>query len=255
MAPIDFTYAVIPGKNPLAIHHLGPPLSAGPLPTLLYFALSGEESLQLDPYHQPALYAAEKGWRVLSFTLPGHGPGYQNTEAMRVWAEEVAKGRDFLTPFLDQVLQNTQFLIETGVLDPKHLAVAGLSRGAFIAFHLAARHPSLTTILGFAPLLELNQLKEFQSVLEDPLLQTWDLQQQLPALVDKRVRFSMGNRDLRVGTRACFEFGQKLVEANFKAGHRSPPIEWALTPSIGAQGHGTSPASFRAGIDWIIETH
>ena len=245
-------YQTLQGENPLAIHLLGPPLEIGPLPTLIYFALSGEESLQTDPYNQPVLYATQRGFRVVSFTLPGHGPGCKNTEAMALWAEEFAEGRDPLAPFLAQVQQNLDFLHRKNAIVP--LAAAGLSRGGFIALHLAARTPSISAVVGFAPLIQLSALKEFQHLGEHPMVKKWDLFPEVERLVGKQIRFSIGNRDLRVDTRTCFAFTRALAEANFQAGHRSPPVELIITPSIGAQGHGTSPASFHAGIDWLINS-
>jgi esterase FrsA len=51
------------------------------------------------------------------------------------------------------------------VIQKDKLAVMGLSRGVFIACHVAAAIPAVSTILGFAPLTNLCAIKEFS----DPL--------------------------------------------------------------------------------------
>ncbi len=46
-------------------------------------------------------------------------------------------------------------LIDQHVVDPEKIGAMGLSRGAFIASHIAALVPEIKHILGFAPLTRL----------------------------------------------------------------------------------------------------
>lgn len=236
----------LPGYLP--IHMRGPSEDHGPLPAFIYFALSGEESLHLDPFNQPIQFLENLPLRCYSFTLPFHGSGYDNNQAMERWAAEFTHHPLFLEEFLKNCLDNIQYLISQGWIDPNKIAVGGLSRGGFAATHLAAKEPLIQTIVGFAPLTKLMSLEELK--IADP---SWDLSHLIPKLIDKKIRFYMGNRDLRVNTRACFDFIYQLANEAYHQGYRSPPVELILSPSVGFKGHGTLPPIFKAGADWISQ--
>lgn len=214
-------YSAFPGANTLDIHHFGPPLELGALPALFYFALSGEESLTLDPYNQPARFFAGEQSRVFSFTLPGHGPGFNNQEAMAFWQESMKKEPHFFEDFFEKVLENVHFLIQKGYVAKERLCVAGLSRGGFVATHLAARDPLLKNVVGFAPLTRLGALDEFHGRIDHP----YDLILLADQLIDHRIRFYIGNRDMRVGTRDCMDCILAYTDVSYQKGNRSPEIE------------------------------
>lgn len=191
--------------------------------------------------------------RVFSFNLPYHGPLYKPSESIQLWAQDLAEDRDFITPFIDDLIPAIEELIEKGWIDGKRIGAAGLSRGGFTACHLAARVPMIETVLGFAPLTEFNPIPELQ---QSPLSKTAEslaLRNLIPGLIGKRLRFYIGNRDMRVSTKSCFNFISELTEACFAARHRSPPVELIITPSIGHKGHGTGQKTFIAGAAWAAE--
>lgn len=229
----------------LEISNCGPPLTAGPLPGFFYFALSGKESLHLDPYNQPVTALAGHPIRCYSATLPFHGEELSNEQAMEMWGQELAQGAPTLLAFLDQVCEAIDLLIEKGWLLPDKIAVGGLSRGGWIATQLAARYPGIKAVVGFAPLTRLSQLVPGKS--------SFDLHELSDKLTAIPLRFYMGNRDLRVSTDACYQFIRKLADAGYAAGHRSPHAELILTPSIGHKGHGTPKESFYGGARWILK--
>lgn len=241
------TYFSFPGLGKLSIFHYGPSRESGPLPALFYFALSGEESLKLDPYNQPVLYFGSPNCRVFSFSLPGHGPGYNNLTAMQMWAQGLGDHPHFFEEFFNEVLQNIHYLIREGWIEADKIAVAGLSRGGFIATHLAARDPLLKTVVGFAPLTKLSVLEEFRETSNHPL----DLIHLAESLAGKSIRFYIGNRDIRVGTRACMECILAYTEASYQKGQRSPTVELIVNASIGHKGHGTAPHVFEDGANWL----
>lgn len=238
---------VIPAKNHLAIFHSGPPLSEGPLPTLFYFALSGKDSIELDPYNQPVALLAASPVRVFSFTIPGHGEGLKNSEALRNWAESFAKGENPIANFIDAALENIDFLIQTGYVDTQKMATAGLSRGAFIAAHLAAREERISHLLGFAPLTRLDLVHEFHAQSVERL----NLENLISKLVNKNVHFYIGNLDKRVHTEECFRFIHNLATYAAEKRIRNLNFELSIVPSIGHLGHGTSPETFLLGINWL----
>lgn len=232
----------------LTIYYMGPSLEQGPLPALFYFALSANESLMLDPINQPAVLLAGSSIRVYSFTLPGHGPKDDKTKAIAFWAEQLHKDPQFLDVFINKCLENINFLIDEGYVDSDRMVVAGLSRGGYIAARVAASHPKIKMILGFAPLTELRRLDTFKDLLAVNAL---NLTEEVNHLYDKNIRFYIGNRDLIVGTDRCFHLMQVLVEYAYEQGIRSPSIDLIISPSIGHRGHGTPTTIFHDGINWI----
>lgn len=238
-------------KSPsgLPIHYRGAPLEEGKLPALFYFALSGDESLELDPFNQPATFLDSHPIRVFSFTIPEHGEGLKNTDAMTRWADKIKEGEDPFTPFFEQCLENINFLAQHDLIDEEKLAVGGLSRGGFIALHLASRDSRLNNVVGFAPLTTTQTIHEFSHIQDSPILQSLELDKK--NLIGKHVRFYIGNRDLRVSTDACYQFVKELTELSYQNNLRSPNVELFISPSIGHKGHGTPPHIFEDGAEWI----
>jgi len=228
----------------ISLYHAGPPLDLGPLPSLFYFALSGPDTLTLDPFNQPVHFLRGQMIRIFSLTLPAHEESLPAAHAMQAWADTFARGHDPLAPFLDQCQTALDFALTNGFADPTKLSTAGLSRGGLIAFHLAARDPRFRKILAYAPVTKLGALKEFAGK-PNP----YDALHLAPKLADRHIRFYIGNRDIRVSTQNCFDFAIALVQA---CKHSSPPIELILFPSIGRDGHGTSPETFQSGVQWIL---
>ena len=229
------------------LYHVGPALDHGPLPSIFYFALSGPDSLTKDPYNQMIQFLSGRFMRFFSLTLPAHEAGLPPTEALGTWAEEMAKGIDRLTPFLEQVSQAIHYVIHQQLALPDQISAAGLSRGGLIAAHVAARHPSIRALLQFAPVTKLSLAKEFQPIAELPLVHSFDLIPLVDKLCNRPVRIYIGNRDTRVSTRACMEFVLALAEAS----HRHPQVDLIVSPSVGVMGHGTPPETFRQGAEWI----
>lgn len=236
---------IIKSPNPLDIYHLGPSLEAGPLPSVFYFALSGSDSLLLDPFNQFIQFLDHQPIRRFSFTLPGHGPGLKNEDAIKFVAGLLEKGEDPIAPFLDLALENIHFLIEKRLVDPLMMATAGLSRGGFFASLLALKDERIKTIIAFAPITNLSFLI--------PEGKSYDLINYIDQFAYKTLRFYIGNRDQRVSTDLCFQFIRKTADLAFEKGIRSPPIELLISPSIGHMGHGTSPDTFRNGADWFTK--
>lgn len=230
------------------LYHVGPPLDRGPLPSIFYFSLSGHDSLTKDPFNQPVQFLSDRWIRFFSLTLPAHENGLDPHKAIQVWAEDISKGIDCLNTFFDQALSAIEFSVRQKLADPQKLALAGLSRGGFIASHIAARDERFRYILQFAPLTDLSKTKEFASLTEHPIVQSLALNKLAPQIADRHIRLYIGNKDTRVGTGACFDFASQLTAASTL---RSPHIEFIMSSSIGLMGHGTSPEIFRQGALWL----
>jgi len=232
------------------IYAKGAPFDAGPLPAFFYFSLSGPDSLNLDPFNQPVTFLEGKPLRIFSISLPYHDE-CDKREVVKVWVKNIKEGHDFISPFIEKCRLAIRELIEQNVIHPDYLAVGGLSRGSFIAAHLAATEPQICALLGFAPLTKLSVSTSFQEVLNNPLIDKLSLFHLKEDLVKTTIRFYIGNRDTMVKTTACYELVRELTDTAFDQGIRSPQVELILTPSIGHKGHGTSPETFRDGAGWI----
>lgn len=237
----------IPGDSFTA--YQGPEFDKGPLPALIYFAFSKEESLNQDPYNQPVQYLSSYPIRIFSFTLPFHGSSLKNHETMPQFFKSLQKDPQFFYEFLNACSQKIDQLITEKIIDPRFLSVAGLSRGVFFAAHLASINHHIKNILGFAPLTSVSYLSK-----ECGDLSHFDLIHLTHKLIKKRVRFYIGNHDTRVGTTSCFNFIENLAAESYEKGIRSPEVELIISPSVGANGHGTLPPIFQDGANWILST-
>jgi predicted esterase len=234
----------------IVLYHTGPSLDSGPLPSLFYFSLSGEESLCLDPYNQPVQFLQGEKIRVFSMNLPGHEKGQAAKDAIQFWADEFTKGEDPIHTFLKKAAIAIEYAIQQELIDPAKMAAAGLSRGAFIAAHLVARDPRFKALLCFAPLTKLHLVREFTPIKDHPLIHSYALEEIAPALGSRAVRLYIGNEDARVGTRSCFDFAMAIVREKKT---RASKVDFLMSPSIGHMGHGTSPENFQAGAKWIAQ--
>lgn len=235
----------------LEVTHMGPPLEKGHLPAVFYFALSARESLELEPYNQPATYLLNHEVRLFSFNLPAHGPNLNAIDALTVWAKEYGEGRDPLSHFFDQVVLSIDALISKGLVVREKIGLMGLSRGGLAAMHVAARCSLVRAVVAFAPMIELGFAKEFADLQGNPTVDALDLTRQTAKLYDRPVKIYIGNRDTRVDMGRSFQLVEGLANEAFANGLRSPPAEMVVSPSIGHMGHGTSKEVFENGADWL----
>ncbi len=235
----------------LTINWTGPSLDEGKMPALFYFALTGFESLTLDPFNQIVQFLHGKKIRIFSLTLPGHGEKLSPTKAIAFWAEEIKQGKKLIDEFIQDAKRAITHLESLELISK--LCAAGLSRGGFIAAHLAAQDPRVDSLLCFAPMIDLAYMSEFDTLKNDPYVQKMHLSNLIDDLANRPVRFYVGNRDARVGTRNCFDFIEALTEKSFEKNRNLIPSELILKPSIGRDGHGTSPETFKDGAEWICK--
>lgn len=236
-----------------AIHFIGPSLDLGPLPSIFYFSLSAEESLTLDPFNQPAVRLAELGIRVFSITLPAHEGSFPHSHAMKAWADDIGSEGGMIEHFISMCKECLSYLIDSRLADPSKIGVAGLSRGAFIAFLLAAHDERISAVLGFSPLTRIGALEESEKTLGTSSNPNAMLENFTDRLAGKTVRIYIGNVDTRVSTSSCFSFVKKLAESSYAHKHRPPPVEMIIFPSIGHKGHGTPQHIFVSGANWLAD--
>ncbi|WP_059360224.1 alpha/beta hydrolase family protein [Parachlamydia acanthamoebae] len=243
---------VLIAPSGMEVSFRGPSLEEGPLPSVFYFALSKKDTLFVDPYNKPSTVWDALGIRVFAVDLPGHGDGFENREAMHYWAQALSQDPFFLEKFVASCGEIVDYLIEKNYTSSGAIGAAGLSRGGFIATQLAAQNTHVSSVLGFAPLTQLSCLTEYQEHAVIPFPQH-HLDTLAHLLIDKNIRYYIGNRDLRVSTDACFQCIRTIADAAFEHGRRSPTAELVLFPSIGHKGHGTPPYIFEEGARWLAE--
>lgn len=221
--------------------YVGAPLHKGPLPAVIYFALSATQSLELDPFNQvvSALLdtAPRDSLRVFSVTLPFHGEDMaQNEKAFERWRSVYEAGGDPVSSMVRRASNVLGQLVDTGYVRKREIVAAGLSRGGLLAALLAVRNDHVRACVEFAPVTVLGDLPEFSNetvqggkareMVGRASLLTPTV---VNALVRMPVRFYMGNFDRRVGTRNAFELVHLLAErAVLHERVRSPPHEFVM---------------------------
>lgn len=231
--------------------YVGPSLEEGPLPALFYFSLSAEESLSLYPFNEPVTYLKNSPLRIFSMTIPGHEGTVSKEKAIETWAQQVRDGIDPLSPFITKICYVLDQLMNKNILIKGKIILAGLSRGGYIATLVAARHSLCNVVLGFAPITELKAAREFQELQDHPLLESLSLQSHLESLIHKKIRYYIGNRDTRVGTKHAFELISALATLSHEKRGKQGSFELIIGNSIGFMGHGTSSEVFKEGSQWI----
>ena len=248
MLPRDIHVKEIDVKSKHPIYFTGPSLKKGKLPGVIYFSIGGKDSLSLDPFNQFVQFLSPS-IRVFSWDLPFHTPPLKPEKAINAWAEDLSKGNDLFSAFLQESRNTIDYLLQNFCcLD--QFAIVGLSRGAFFALHLAAEK-KIPRVLGFAPLLDLAFVKELQPFKGSTVLQKYALKEKVPSLLETSIRLFLGNHDTRVGSEKGFSFLQSLVKEAVQKKLRKFPFELEYYPSVGHLGHGTPPYIFQKGANWI----
>jgi len=231
------------------LSYVGPDLSLGSFPTIFYFALSAKDTLSLDPYNQPIQFIDTHSVRVFSVDLPEHTPPKSPYDAIQEWVKKSLYQETILEDFFLNMKNCIDFLINDKKIQIENLGFMGLSRGAFVASHIASLFSFSLPIVGFSPLIELSKTKEAIDLqYQDSSL---DLFSKMPSLINKQIRFYIGNRDTRVHSLTCAKFILQLANLAMESGLRSPPIELTIFPSIGYMGHETPKSIFEDGAKFL----
>lgn len=233
-------------NDELEIRYVGPDITSGPMPLILYFSIRAQESLTLDPYNQPVHFVEGNDLRVFSITLPGHFEGQDKFKAMKYWSEHL----DELDSFIQKSHSFISHLVDKKITEDQKIATMGLSRGGLIATHLLA-HQNISASLSFAPVTDLKALLEFDHPKPENFISKLSLENQMEHLYAKKIRYYIGNRDLRVGTKSAFHWVESLANYAYDQRVRSPQIELFIVPSTGQFGHGTLPHTFEEGAKWL----
>jgi dienelactone hydrolase len=224
-------------------------LANGPAPTLLMLAASGEGTLQTKEFRRLGILLAERGWKVVSLDLPCHGADRRKGEPAELagWAARASVGEDIVLPFRQRADEVLRYLVTTGVADSNRIAVAGISRGGFMAFQAAAGNPLLRAVVAFAPVTDLLALREFAGQQKNEVAQRLALTNVADALADRASWLVIGNSDERVGTDKVVAFARALTNAARQ--RRLPPqVTLQIVPT---PGHSSQPEWHDQAAAWL----
>jgi alpha-beta hydrolase superfamily lysophospholipase len=228
-----------------------PPQTSKPAPTLLLFSATVEESLTTEPYCRVGRLLHAQGWNVVSLDLPCHGADRRAGEPTELagWAARIAKGEDIVAAFQKRVNDVVAHLVASGVADPARIAVAGTSRGGFLAFQAAAGNPHIRAVAAFAPVTDLIALREFAGQDKNPLVQRLALVNTVDKLADRASWITIGDHDKRVGTDKAVAFAEALKQAAKKK-KLEARVDLQVVP---VPGHASLPEWHDQAAGWFQE--
>ncbi|MGI9456452.1 MAG: alpha/beta hydrolase family protein [Aeoliella sp.] len=226
---------------------------ATPAPTLLVFA--GTIELTLGPdhdgyYRQCATFLAPKGYLCVSLDLPCHGREKiaQEAEGLSGWRERVEAGQPLIDSFQTKVAAVLDHLIASGDADPDRIATCGVSRGGFVALHLAAREPRIAATAAFAPVTDLAVLTEFAGAEQLPAVKALALKEWADRHAGRPIRLVIGDQDRRVGTDHAIAFSRRVARRAREA-QLPGALELHVVPE--PRGHAIPVGTFKQAADWI----
>jgi dienelactone hydrolase len=216
-------------------------------PTLLLLAMDGASTLRTDPYDRVGRLLYKQGWNVASLDLPCHGADCRAGEPLELvgWAARIQANEDIVSSFQARVNAVVAHLVAAGISDPTRIAVAGTSRGGFMAFQAAMGNRHIGAIAAFAPVTDLRALSEFAGQRENPLAKRLALIEAADQLADRSVWCIIGSADERVDTRKAVAFAAALKASGAKAEHRFKLVE---TP-----GHSALPEWHDEAAAWLLQ--
>lgn len=222
-------------------------------PAPLLIMLQGSlESVQKEPiYTEAARILVKRGFISVMIDAPAHGADARPAEAneLAAWNSRVGAGEDLLADFLSRAKVLVDWLIKEGYADPHSIAVAGTSRGGFLALHLAAADSRIRCVGAISPVTDLLQLREFSACAHPEAARALEVNTLVAKLIGRPTWISIGNHDERVGTDSAIAFTRQLVAAN-TAQKKDAPVD-LIVHSV--PGHRSSVRDHELLADWILK--
>ena len=212
-----------------------------PAATIFVMASDIPSTLQQGDYNRVGRLLRKAGVLAVAIDLPGHGqqifagdpPGLVN------WAAQLRRDHNPVGSFTRQASAVLDYLVTEKYTDPARVAVAGTSRGGFMAFHFAAAEPRVRCVAAFAPVTELSVLKEFRGLEQHDLTARLALYRVSDSLASRPLWLCIGNHDERVGTDQAIAFTRQVVRSAID--QKLPPqIEIHVMTSVGHTIHATA---------------
>jgi len=217
------------------------PRQGSPQPTLLLSGDGIEATLTGKDSNLIGHLLATRGYLSVALDIPCHGtairPGEQ--EGLPGMRARLEAGDNFAASYAAAVRAVVDECIRLRLSDPQRLAIAGTSRGGFLALHAMAGDPRLRCGVAFAPVAVLPMVREFNGLEQHPLTRAIDLANLATKLAGRPIWLCIGNNDQRVGTDSVIEFTRRVVAAYGGPG-KIAPIELHVMPTEGHSIHSTA---------------
>lgn len=222
-----------------------------PAPTLIVLSGNSTDSLVKANFLKAGETLQPLGYLCVSIDLPCHGEfarkGYSNLTG---WGKLAAEGTDFVAEFNQRLKEVVDHLIEEGMTDLEKIAVTGTSRGGFMAYRYMAFDERVKCAVGYSPVTDLRQLKEFAVARDVPKVDAMSVEAFVGQLVGRPVFLMIGDRDDRVGTDSAIRFMRQLSGAAVKA---EVPSENMLVVKSEPRGHSTPAGTADLATAWIYQ--
>jgi len=224
-----------------------------PAPTLFVFA-TGLEDLERQPvYTEIGRRLAPHGFLHVALDPPCHGEDIKPGEPSGLvgWRHRLEKGDALVADFTARASAVLDHLIKEGYTDQGKVAACGVSRGGFLAFHLAATDKRIAAAIGFAPVTNLLALSEFKGMEKHEPTRALNLVRVAPKLAGRPIWISIGNHDERVNTDDAIAFTRQVVTATAaKQKDKAIPVELHVGGSLG---HRDLPGSHERAAAWLLQ--
>ncbi|MDX9976056.1 MAG: prolyl oligopeptidase family serine peptidase, partial [FCB group bacterium] len=240
-------FSVTVGKRSVNARLLSPAperLAADPA-LLLTFAMDRRLSISITPYCLTTEYFLAQGHRVVSFDLPMHGERVDTYGSDIVGMRNAfVAGKEVFAEFVEEGKAVIDECIRRGWAKPGRIAVAGTSRGGYMALRLMAGDERIAAGAGFAPVTDWALLKEFAEDRERADVQALRLANFAPQMAGRHVYLAIGNKDERVGTQSCKQLAEQLAATDPQC------VEFHLTED---EGHSLNDSWYGVGRESLLK--
>lgn len=181
---------------------------------LINLAADRFTSLNEPPYNLiPTLFLAA-GHRVASVDLPFHGElANEMGEGLRGMAAAMAAGENPFGALRVTARALIDACLAQGLATAGRIVAAGTSRGGLSALHVMAEDARVLAGAAMVPVTDLPVPIEFRALAGTPIIARSNAEALIPALANRPVFITIGEKDERVSADACFAFYGKLLAA------------------------------------------
>jgi dienelactone hydrolase len=222
-----------------------------PAPTILLIALDLDTTLTNPSYAKIGTTLMSQGYVVVALDAPKHGKerggADKSSDPLATWRTRMEAGEDIVGDFTAKCRGVFDYMIEQGYTDQKRIAVAGTSRGGFLAVHLAAVDPRVRCVVAFAPVTDLLALSEFHGMADESKVKSLALENIAEKVAGRPMWVCIGNNDERVGTDRAIAFTRSVVHAAVKE-KKPPSVELHVMTSVG---HSVHPTAHDEAAAWV----
>ena len=136
-------------------------------------------------------------------------------------------------------------LIRQGKADPARIGAFGISRGGYLAFHLAAADPRIRFAAAMSPLIEPHALTEFAHDPQMVRAQAASALRIAPKLAGRPIWIGISNDDMRVDVDRVIAFARSVVRASAAGKEPNPgdPGGNDLRPGRRRRGGASTPST------------